>query len=107
MKKYFAVVLSIFVLSCFTALNVFSQEILTRVGNSCPTKYASSGDDCLPLAGAKYAIAKIGNRCPVGFSIDGNYCYRPQKGTTKVIPKVGKQCPAGFWADGEYCQSFK
>jgi len=107
MKKYPVVVLCLVVGSMFAASGALGQETISRVGDTCPTKYIASGDSCLPLAGARYTIAKIGPRCPVGFSVDGKYCYRPHKATTKVIPKMGKQCPNGYWADGYYCQSFK
>src|SRR5512145_885531 len=106
MKKYPAVVLSLVVVSIL-ASGAFGQEIIPRVGDNCPTKYAASGDSCIPLPGAKYTVPKLGSRCPIGFSVSGDYCYRPHKATTKVIPKVARQCPNGYWADGKYCQSFK
>jgi len=107
MKKYLVVSLSLFLLSVFAVFSAFAQDVFPRVGNNCPAKYAAFGDDCMPMEGAKYAIAKVGSRCPSGFSVDGNYCYRPVKGTIKVVPKVGKQCPKGFRIDGDYCQSLK
>lgn len=107
MRKYLAVALSIVMMSIVLTSNALAQELIPKVGDRCPNKYESSGDSCMPLAGAREAMPKIGSRCPSGFSVDGKYCYRPYKGTNKVIAKVGKQCPKGFWIDGAYCQSFK
>jgi hypothetical protein len=50
-------------------------------GGSCPRDYFSSGSFCMPMAGARDAVAKPpGGTCPVGFTTSGSFCVRSASG---------------------------
>jgi hypothetical protein len=46
-------------------------------GGSCPRDYYTSGSFCMPMQGARDAVAKpVGGTCPVGFTSSGSFCVR-------------------------------
>ena len=73
---------------------------LPRQG-SCPSNYYSSGDYCVPNAGARPAIPRIGS-CPSHYYSSGNYCVATDVGGPHAMPRHGS-CPSGYYASGDYC----
>jgi hypothetical protein len=77
-----------------------SATALPRQG-SCPAGYYSSGNYCVPNAGAHPAIPRIGS-CPAHYYSSGNYCVGSDGNPPHAMERRGS-CPSGYYASGEYC----
>ena len=73
---------------------------LPRQG-SCPSNYYSSGNYCVPNAGAHPAIPRIGS-CPSHYYSSGNYCVATDVGGPHAMLRYGS-CPSGYYSSGDYC----
>ena len=73
---------------------------LPRQG-SCPSNYYSSGEYCVPNAGAHPAIPRIGS-CPSHYYSSGNYCVATEWDAPHAMLRYGS-CPSGYYSSGDYC----
>ena len=72
---------------------------LAKVG-TCPSRYSTSGQYCMPGSNARFAIDKRG-ACPSGYATSGAYCLAGPS-ARQAMHKVGN-CPSGWSTSGGYC----
>jgi hypothetical protein len=75
-----------------------AQPVLKN--GSCPSGYRTSGNYCVPIKNARFALAKSGS-CPSGYRTSGKYCVARKKAKL-AIAKDGS-CPSGYRTSGNYC----
>ena len=76
------------------------QPLPILKNGSCPYRWSSQGDYCVPQNGAKAIVAKNGP-CPFGWSSQHNYCVAGNY-AKPIMAKVGS-CPYGWSSQHNYC----
>ena len=76
------------------------QPLPIPKNGSCPYRWSSQGDYCVPKNGAKAIVAKNGP-CPHGWSSQHNYCVAGNY-AKPIMTKVGS-CPYGWSSQHNYC----
>ena len=76
------------------------QHLPILKNGSCPYRWSSQGDYCVPQNGAKSIVAKNGP-CPYGWSSQHNYCVAGNN-AKPIMAKVGS-CPYGWSSQHYYC----
>ena len=94
-----------------SALMLFASAVMPALGDSpatalprdgsCPSGYYSSGNYCVPNAGARPAIPRLGS-CPSHYYSSGNYCVGSDANAPHAMPRSGS-CPSGYYSSGNYC----
>ena len=76
------------------------QPIPILKNGSCPYRWSSQGEYCVPQIGAKAIVTKNGP-CPNGWNSQHNYCVASNK-AKPIVAKVGS-CPYGWSSQHNYC----
>ncbi len=76
------------------------QPLPILKNGSCPYKWSSQGEYCVPLNGAKAIVSKNGP-CPYGWSSQHNYCVAVNN-AKPIMAKIGS-CPYGWSSQHYYC----
>ena len=76
------------------------QPLPILKNGSCPYRWSSQGQYCVPQNGAKAIVTKNGP-CPYGWSSQHNYCVAGNN-AKPIMAKVGS-CPYGWSSQHNYC----
>lgn len=100
-------------LTLICSFSVVANEVIPKVGDSCPTGSYASGDYCKAFkSNADSSTRVVGNptggKCPTGWYRSGDYCkaYSSKRASENVIERVGDDCPRGFYKSGAFCKSY-
>ena len=99
-----------FLFSC----SVIANDVIPKVGDSCPTGSYSSGDYCKSFKSSAESGTRVvgnpsGGKCPTGWYRSGDYCkaYSSRSASEEVIERAGDDCPRGWYKSGAFCKSYK
>ena len=92
----------------------FANDVIPKVGDSCPTGSYASGDYCKAFKSSADSSTRVvgnptGGKCPTGWYRSGDYCkaYSSHRASENVIERAGDDCPRGFYKSGAFCKSYK
>ena len=96
-----------FILLVFTS-NLFAQEPVPLLTNTCPIGYRISNNFCYPSGNSLIVVKKLGSMCPSEFKLynHSGYCIaQNDRIIDKPIQAINNNCPLGYVLENltEYC----